>query len=142
MTEFDHRAVRKYLKRYQKYYPDILDWWDRIQPEIASGRRFVHRLYRPYDQKTIGVLIVDRDENKLNHLSVEEAFRGLGYGRILMQEANFIIDPRRLWTHCPKEVAVEAMKRLHLRPYTLDHRIKDEWLPKDPNEFLLIPREE
>ncbi len=79
-------AVKQYLAHFKKYYPGILEWFPRVQNELASGKRSMFIASDGSD--ILGLAITKNSPNaKLCHISVATPARHYGLGQTLMQYA-------------------------------------------------------
>lgn len=79
-------VIVSYLENFQQYYPGILEWYSRIQPEIEAGRRTI--FLASNNGKLQGLVITKNVEKaKLCHISVSSSARKFGIGKALMRLA-------------------------------------------------------
>lgn len=103
-------AVRNYLVQFRNYYPGILEWYPRVEAELATGRR---RLFSAWIDDEIAALAITRNgpSAKLCHISVSPAARDRGLGGALMQRA--LHDMRSNGAHLIRVTTSEEVLRNH-----------------------------
>lgn len=76
-------ATRSYLGNFCRLYPGIIDWYEKVERDIGSGKRSVFAFL---DGRGIGGLAITKNgENaKLCHISVAPGLRHVGHGQRLM----------------------------------------------------------
>lgn len=79
-------SVINYLSHFQRYYPGIVEWYDRIKNEVVSGRRSV---FASWTGSEIQGLAITKNgiNSKLCHISVSPFARDRGLGSTLMSLA-------------------------------------------------------
>src|SRR5215211_91998 len=78
--------ITGYLRNFQYYYPEILEWYSRLREEIVSGRRSVFMSLKGCEIQGLAIT-KNGPKAKLCHISVSPTARDFGLGRILMRLA-------------------------------------------------------
>jgi GNAT superfamily N-acetyltransferase len=88
MTRFNIMDVplSNYLNEFRFYYPDILEWYSRLQSDLLTGRRNLFAICR---RSTIEGLAITKNgaKAKLCHISVVPSARNRGIGGSLIRLA-------------------------------------------------------
>lgn len=83
--QMSHQVAR-YLAHFRHCYPEILEWYSRVEAELESGRRSVFVLRNGSDIKGLAIT-KNGHKAKLCHISVSPTVRDRGAGRSLMRLA-------------------------------------------------------
>jgi|GEM_PF-5551387 len=83
LTDFQ---IKSYLINFRRYYPGIIEWYDRIKEEVVSGRRSI---FTSWQGSEIHGLAITKNgvKSKLCHISVSPTSRDSGLGSTLMNLA-------------------------------------------------------
>src|SRR5215211_3678384 len=79
-------SITRYLAHFRYYYPEILEWYSRVEAELASGRRSVFVLWNGSEVEGLAVT-KNGHRAKLCHISVSPKVRHRGAGQSLMRLA-------------------------------------------------------
>ncbi len=79
-------SIIRYLTHFRHYYPEILDWYSRVEAGIASGHRSVFVLWNGSDVEGLAVT-KNGYKAKLCHISVSPKVRKRGVGQSMMRLA-------------------------------------------------------
>jgi len=112
MIFLEPSALSIYLDKCDIYYPGIKLWWEKkVEIDQISGKKVVFRVDKFYEVQAIAV--VDLEQAKLCHLTIEYAVRGVGLSSTLL---NLCIRELKnvgkdhLWCHGPENLMPDFIK--------------------------------
>lgn len=86
-TEVLFYQIKEILSQYTKYYPNVLDWFESIYPEVQQGLRTI--LIASIADVIVGMTILKHqsNENKICTIWVDPYYRHQGIGTALLDRS-------------------------------------------------------
>jgi len=81
-----NQLITDYLQKFSIYYPDILEWYKKVETEISSGKRDIFVCAENGIIKGLAITKNQKDA-KLCHISVLEEYQQNNVGIFLMRKA-------------------------------------------------------